>query len=284
MLALWHPAGQSRIVYEGWSRKLEWLYGIFYNYVPLLDFGCFFLLLALLGGLAACRRLNVAPRLMPAILLVLLAYLLLPTEMFGAWATDQRIIVAFFLLLVAAAAPDFPSRRIALLTGTAIALVLVVRLGLVEAVWLEADPIYRADFAGLDLLPRGTKLAVAYPESALATGTIPEIHLPTLAAARRAAFVPTLFAFPGQQPTALKPPYDYLAAVAFPFTLWSAFIDDENAARRRTLAALAGYDAVVFVNHEPFQLPREECLKPLFRRPTFQIFTLVHGGDCPEQQ
>jgi len=26
----------------------------------------------------------------------------------------------------------------------------------------------------------------------------------------------------------------------------------DDAARRRTLAALAGYDAIVFVNHEPF--------------------------------
>jgi hypothetical protein len=90
-VAFWHPAGQSHIVYEGWSRKLEWLFGIFYNYDPLLDFGCFFLLLALLGTFAVFRRLNVAPRLVPAILLVLLAYLLLPTEMFGAWATDQRL-------------------------------------------------------------------------------------------------------------------------------------------------------------------------------------------------
>jgi len=38
----------------------------------------------------------------------------------------------------------------------------------------------------------------------------------------------------------------------------------------------------VFVNHEPFELPSEECLRPLLLRPTFQIFTLVHGGDCPE--
>ena len=50
----------------------------------------------------------------PAILLLLAAYLLLPTEMFGAWATDQRVILAFFLLLVAAAAPRFPSRRLAI--------------------------------------------------------------------------------------------------------------------------------------------------------------------------
>jgi hypothetical protein len=252
-VAFWHPAGQSHIVYEGWSRKLEWLFGIFYNYDPLLDFGCFFLLLALLGTFAVFRRLNVAPRLVPAILLVLLAYLLLPTEMFGAWATDQRVILAFFLLLVAGTAPHFPSRRTAVLTGTAVVIVLLVRLGVVEAVWLKADPIYRADLAGLDMLPHGAKLAVAYPESALGTEQIPEVHVPTLAAARRNAFVPTLFTFPGQQPIVFRPPYDRLAAEAFQFTLWAAFMGGDDEARRQTLASLAGYDAIVFVNHEPFQ-------------------------------
>jgi hypothetical protein len=284
VFALWHPTSRSRIVYEGWSRKLEWLFGIFYNYDPLLDFGCFFLLLALLGGLAVCRRLDVAPRIAPAILLLLAAYLPLPTEMLGAWATDQRVILAFFLLLVAAAAPRFPSQRTAILIGSLVALVLFARLGVVEAVWLKADAIYRADLAGLDALPRGTKLAVAYPERALATGIIPEIHLPTLAAARRDAFVPTLFAFPGQQPIAFRPPYDRLAAAAFPFTLWSAVMSDDDAARRHAIAALAGYDAIVFIDHQPFQVPQEDCLRPLFLRPTFQIFTLLHAGDCAEHR
>ena len=281
-LALWHPAEQRHIVYEGWSRKLEWMFGIFYNYDPLLDFGCFFLLLALLGGLAVFRRLNVAPRLMPALLLVLLAYLLLPTEMFGAWATDQRVILAFFLLLVAGAAPLFPSRRVAIAIGSLVALVLLVRLGVIEVVWLKTDPIYRADLTGLDMLPRGAKLGVAYPESALGTEPIPEVHVPTLAAARRGAFVPTLFAFTGQQPIVVRPPYDRLTAAAFQFTLWAAFMGGDDEARRQALASLAGYDAIVFVNHEAFQLPDEDCLRPLFRRPTFQIFTLEHGGGCPE--
>ena len=130
----------------------------------------------------------------------------------------------------------------------------------------------------------GTKLAVAYPERALATGIIPEIHLPTLAAARRDAFVPTLFAFPGQQPIAFRPPYDRLAAAAFQFTLWSAFKSGDDAARRRALAGLAGYDAIVFISHEPVQLSSEECLSPLFRRPTFQIFAFERGSGCPKHR
>ena len=186
------------------------------------------------------------------------------------------------MLLVAAAGPRFPSSRVAYGIGAVITLVIVTRLCIVEAFWSEADAVYRADLAGIDLLPRNIKLAVAYPGRAFIAGGIPEVHLATLAVIRRHAFVATVFAFSDQQPIALKPAYAGLAAVANPYALWPAFMVGDDAARRHTLAALAGYDAIVFVDREPFQLPSEECLKPLFWRPTFQIFTFEHGGGCPE--
>jgi hypothetical protein len=158
------------------------------------------------------------------------------------------------------------------------------RLGIVEAYWLEANRVYAADLAVIDALPLRSKLAVAHPKNALNTAGFPEVHLPALASVRREAFVPTLFTFAGQQPIALKPPYDRLAAAADQHELWSAFTSGDDTERRRTLAALAEYDAIVFVAHEPFQLSNEECLRLLFRRPTFQIYMLVHGGDCPEQR
>jgi len=280
----WHPSGEGQIVYPGSGPKMYLLFGVLYNYSPVLVFACYGLLLALLGGLAWRRRLNISPRLAPGILLILLAYLLLPTEIASAKGIDHRLVVGFFLLVVAAAVPHFPNRKTAIAIGSVTCVLLFARLAVVEAAWLEGDRTYRADLSAIDALPAGTKLAVAYPKSALQVLVHPEVHLPTLAVTRRQAFVPTLFAFPDQQPIALKPPYEKLAAAADPYELWAGLMMGDDAARRRTLAALAGYDAIVFVNHEPFQLPREDCLRPLFRRPTFQIYTLVHGGDCPEQR
>jgi hypothetical protein len=281
-LMSWRPGIGGKIVYWEFSYKITWLFGIFYNYIPVVDFASFFLMLALFGGLAARRRLNFAPRMVPAILLIFAAYLIIPTEMLSAWATDQRIIVAFFFLLVAAAAPNFPNRRIAWGVGAAALVIMLGRLGIVEAYWLEANRVYAADLAAIDALPLGSKLAVAHPKNALNAAGFPEVHLPALASVRRAAFVPTLFTFTGQQPIALRPPYDRLAAAADRHELWAAFMSSDDAERGHALAALAEYDAIVFVNHEPFELPSEECLRPLLLRPTFQIFTLVHGGDCPE--
>jgi len=280
----WNPSGEGQIVYPGAGPKMYLLFGVLYNYSPILVFACYGLLLALLGGLAWRRRLNISPRLAPGILFILLAYLLLPTEIASAKGIDHRLVVGFFLLVVAAAVPHFPSRKMAIAIGSLTCVLLFARLAVVEAAWLEGDRTYRADLSAIDALPARTKLAVAYPKSALQVLVHPEVHLPTLAVTRRQAFVPTLFAFPDQQPIALKPPYEKLAAAADPYELWAGLMTGDDAAHRRTLAALAGYDAIVFVNHEPFQLPRENCLRPLFVRPTFQIFTLVHGGDCPEHQ
>lgn len=103
ILALWwHPSGEGQIVYPGTGPKMYLLFGVLYNYSPVLVFACYGLLLALLGGLAWRRRLNISPRLAPGILLILLAYLLLPTEIASAKGIDHRLVVGFFLLVVAA--------------------------------------------------------------------------------------------------------------------------------------------------------------------------------------
>src|SRR5207248_10913128 len=122
--------------------------------------------------------------------------------------------------------------------------IMLARLGIVEAYWLEANRVYAADLAIIDALPLGSKLAVAHPKNALNAAGFPEVHLPALASVRREAFVPTLFTFTGQQPIALKPLYEKLAAAADPYELWAGLMMGDDAARRRTLGALAGYDAV----------------------------------------
>jgi hypothetical protein len=277
----WQAGSAGGISYAAWWRKADLLFSVFDNYSRPFDIACFVLLLILLGGLAWCRRLHLAPRLLPAIALVFAAYLLLPSQLLSGSGADHRIPVALFVLLVASAAPRFPSRRTALLVGGAAAVVLLARVAVIEAVWLKADGVYTADIAGLDALPVGAKLAVAYPPGAVNATPIPEVHLATLAVWRRAAFVPTLFAFPGQQPVALNPPYDALAAAATPFELWSALATGDADAPPQVSATLARYDAIVFTNRNRFQVPPHRCLWPVLEQPTFQIFAIWHAEGCP---
>jgi hypothetical protein len=277
----WSAVSGGGISYAAWWRKADLLFSVFDNYSRPFDVACFALLLILLGGLGWHQRLRLAPRLVPAIALVFAAYLLLPSQLLSGSGADHRIPVALFVLLVAEAAPRFPSRRTALVIGGAAAAVLLARLAVIEAVWLNADRVYTADLAGIDALPVGMKLAVAYPPGAVNAVAIPEVHLATLAVWRREAFVPTLFAFPGQQPIGLKPPYDRLAAAAKPFELWSALMTGDADARVRVSAALTTYDAIVFTDRHPFQVPQQRCLLPVFVQPTFQIFTVSPAEGCP---
>lgn len=277
----WSAVATGGINYAGLWRKPDLLFSVLDNYSRPFDITCFALLLLLFGALAWYRRLHIAPRLMPAVAVVFTAFLLLPSQWLSGSGIDHRIPVALFLLLVAAAAPRFPSRRLASVTATVAALVLLARLAVVESVWLESDRLYAADLAEFDALPVDAKLAVAYAPDAVNSTPIPETHLPVLALVRRQAFVPTLFAYPAQQPIALNPPYDRLAAAATPFDFWAAFIADDAGAKERVSKVLAEYDAIVFLARKPFQLPAQPCLRPLSVRPIFQLFALSHGEFCP---
>ncbi len=280
-LGYWHPAAAGGISYAAFWRKADLLFSVFDNYDRAFDIVCFALFLGLIGWLAATRQLRLAPRLGGAVGLVFAAYLLLPSQIYGGSGADHRLPVATFLLLIAASAAKFPNRRTAAAIGVAAAVLLVVRLAVIEYVWLRADRIYSADLAGIDMLPRGAKLAVAYPASAVNFVPVPGVHLAVLAVARRGAFVPTLFANKGQQPIALKPSYDVLADAATPQDFWSIVVTGRDAAKTAGLPqTLQQYDFLAVTGGEPSEEPPIQCLRSFFKQPNFEIFTVVHDAAC----
>jgi hypothetical protein len=280
LLLGWSHSAEGGVSYTRIWRKADLLFSVFDNYSRPFDIACFALLLLLVAVLAWRRRLGISSRLGPAVVLVFAAYLLLPSQMLSGSGADHRIAVALFLLLVASPAPQFSSPRAAAVVGVATLLLLASRFAVIEAVWLSADRVYTADLAGLDSLPLGSKLAVAFSPDAVNASAIPVLHLPTLAVARRGAFVPTVFAFPAQQPIVIQPPYDGLAAAASPTLLWSAFVSGVGEAQHQAWRALAGWDAIAFVGSHPFLVQAQPCLRPLVTEPNFKVFSLGKGGDC----
>ena len=235
VVGYWHPAAAGGISYAAFWRKADLLFSVFDNYDRAFDIVCFALFLGLIVWLAATRRLRLAPRLAWAAGLVFAAYLLSPSQIYGGSGADHRLPLAIFLLLIAASAPKFPNRRTAAAIGVATAVLLVARLAFIEHVWRRADQIYSADLAGIDMLPQGVKLAVAYPANAVNFVPVPEVHLAVLAVTRREAFVPTLFAYQGQQPVTLKQPYATLADAATPQDLWAVFRASRSTAKTARL-------------------------------------------------
>lgn len=281
VLGWWHAADHGGgFSYGRFARKPDLLFSVFDNYNRPFDIVCFVLLLLLIGGLAWRRRLQVVPRLAPAVGLLVAAFVLLPTQMLSGSGADHRLAPAIFVLLVASAAPRWPSRRAAACVAGTVAVMLGARMVVIEAVWLRADRIYRKDLAAIDKLPNGAKLAVAFPPDAVAAGSIPELHVPTLAVWRRQAFVPTLFAYPAQQPIAVSPPYAALAAATSGGELWKALHDGGGTARQHTASTLARYDFIAFVDRTPFRVPAQPCLHPFALTPTLQIFAVAHRRAC----
>ncbi len=279
-LCSWQDTAGGPISYAGFLRKADLLFGVFDNYNRAFDISCFALFLGLIGWLAVTRRLCMTPRLGWAAGVGFAVYLLLPSQMYGGSAADHRLPTAVFPLLVASCAPRFPSRRTAVAIGVAAASVVVLRVAVIELVWHRADLVYSADLAGIDMLPRGTRLAVAHPASAVNFVPIPEVHFAALAIARREAFVPTLFALPAQQPVVLRPPYAALAEAAQPERLWAAFVGSEPSESGDPVAALQQYDYIAFTDNRPVHVPPNRCLGPVFEQATFQIFAVVRAPSC----
>jgi hypothetical protein len=275
-----HGASEANISHPAIWRKADLLFSVFDNYdraFDLISFGAF---LSVLAWLACVRRLGLASRLGWAIAFVFLAYLLLPSQIDGGSGTDHRLPTALFLLLIAATAPRFPGRRVAAAVGISAALLLVVRLGVIERVWQEADRVYSADLVGIDALPRGAKVAIAHPADLFHVAPIPEVHVAALAISRREAFVPTLFAIPGQQPLVLNPGFAALASAVQPQRLWEVLVDNRKLDRDHLPAGLEQYDFVTLTDRRPIPQLSHRCLRPIFVQPTFQLYEIVHDRDC----
>src|SRR5665213_3044529 len=267
------------ISYGAFWRKADLLFSVFDNYDRAFDIVCFGLFILLLGGLAWKRRLVIVSRLGVAIAVLFAAYLALPAQIFSGSGADHRLPIALFLLLIAASAPVLP-RRPALVIGGAVTALFVARMVAIETVWLKAGRLYAADIAAIDRLPEGARLAVAFPAREINAGGVPQLHVATLAAARREAFVPTLFAYATQQPLVPRPPYDALAAATSPEALWSAFVAGDVAAQAQVAPVLRDYDFVVFADREAFSVPPRPCLHAVTSPPNFQLFALTRDESC----
>jgi hypothetical protein len=273
-------AAEGDIGYPAIWRKADLLFSVFDNYDRAFDLVSFGAFLALLAWLACTRRLGLISRLGWAVGFVFLAYLLLPSQIYGGSGTDHRLPTALFLLVIGATAPRFPSRRVAAAVGISAALFLVVRLGVIERVWQEADRIYSADLVGIDALPRGAKIAIAHPADLFHVAPIPEVHFAALAISRREAFVPTLFAIPGQQPLVFNPGFAALASALQPQRLWEVLVDNSEPSRNQLPAELGQYDFIALTDRGPIPQVSHRCLAPFFVRPTFQIYEIVHDRGC----
>lgn len=271
MLLAGEGQGLGAVHYGRLDRKLDLLFSVFDNYDRAFDVGCFVLLVLAAGFGYFRRHLVVVPALLPPLALLAIVYLAAPAQLMTASAVDHRLpLVIGTALAAATASPALAGRGLRLVALAGLALFLA-RMAEVWIHWERADAVYARLLPILDQVPAGGRLAVGYPPDAVGSTAIPTTHLPTLAIVRRDAFVPTLFAYRGQQPVALTPEAEGLAAAAAPGTVWRALMS-EGTGGLGALPALRGFDAVVLLDRRPFVMRPMPGLVPLSVEPDFALY------------
>lgn len=266
------------IAYGNVLRKVDLLFSVFDNYSRPFDVVCFVLAVIAVAIAFWRGRVRLAPAMGPPLAALGLVYLAMPSQLATASGADHRIPVLLGLMLAASSrwtAPRPGARRLFLAAALAMFL---LRLGAVGMSWEASDRVYARLLPALGSLPVGSRLAVAFPPAALNSQPTPLAHFPTLAIVRRDAFVPTLFAFPTQQPVALAPAYRALVDELSPGRLWSAFIGGGPPLDAAERAALARYDHLVFVGRGDFAVPASPLLVRDFAAPSFALFAIAASG------
>jgi hypothetical protein len=275
LLLLTPGSAGGAIAYGNPLRKLDLLFSVFDNYNRPFDVACFALAVIALAVAFWRRWVRLEPTMAPVIAALAVVYVAMPSQLATASGADHRIPVLIDLVLIASSRWVLPRPRSAWLFLAAGLMLFVLRLGLVEVSWEASDRAYARLLPALDSLPEGGRLAVAFAPDAVNSQPTPLAHFPTLAIVRRDAFVPTLFAFPTQQPVALAPPWRALADALSPGRLWSAFVGGGPPLDAAERAALARYDHIVFVGRDAFSVPPAPALVPEVAAPRFALFAVA---------
>jgi len=227
------------------------------------------------------RRAERAPGVLLALVGLLALYLVAPFAIAGGTFVDSRLPLMAALLLFAGVAPRASPRGAAMIAA-AFALVIVGRAGLVAYDWLgrASDLVeLRADLAhvppGANILPARTDIDETQSDRfgrVLPNYSRLDDHLAALALIERHAFWPLLFADPNQQPVAVRPPYDQIAAPLGWSTPWPYLFNAPATAAEVKLHPYlrdwrARFDYVLLVGPKPPPGPLPAAL------------TLIRAGD-----
>ncbi len=255
-------------------RKVDLLFSVFDLYSRPFDVVCF--ALAVIGTATAYWRrwLRIAPEIVAPLIVLTLIYVFMPTTLFGATGADRRMPLAMALLLAGGSVWQAPFARAGRTFLVAALLMFAVRLGVVAVSWQTSGRTYAQLLVGLDALPPGARVAVAFSDAEVNVEATPLLHFPVLAVARRDAFVPTLFAYVTQQPIAFTGEYGAVAAQLSADALWRFYVAGTGALPPSLAQALAHCDYITFAGRQPFTIRAGAGLTPFFVSPRFQIYRL----------
>jgi hypothetical protein len=271
----------GRIIYANPLRKLDLLFSVFDNYSRPFDVVCFVLIVLAFAFVYWRRWVRLAPAMVLPMLGLVAVYIAMPTQLFTAAGVDRRIPMMMFLVLIGGSTWQARFARIELRFMGGVALLFAVRLAVICAIWFQAGRLYAQLLPGLDTLPRGSCVAVAFGKDSIQVAKAPLTHFTTMAVIRRDALVPTIFHYPLQQPITLQPDADHLADLLSPDLLWYQFVDNSTPLTQEAKTALQRCGYVAFADPRPFTLKNTAGLTPLVVTPRYQLYRITAGAAAP---
>ena len=262
----------GRIIFANPLRKFDLLFSVFDNYSRPFDVTCFVLVVLAVGYAYARRWVKLSPAMIGPMIALLWIYIAMPTQLFTAAGVDRRIPMMIFLALIGGSSWQAPFARFETRFMAAMALMLLVRMAFIGVIWHQAGTLYAGLLRGMDSLPRSSCVAVASGKDGIQVARAPLTHFPTVAIARRDAFVTTVFAYPTQQPIALMPKAKRLTDLLGPDELWYAYVDDATPLSAEAKSALVECGYVAFAGTKAFTLKNQTGLEPFFVTPRLQIY------------
>ncbi|HWE76513.1 MAG TPA: hypothetical protein VG328_25340 [Stellaceae bacterium] len=270
-----HNSSTGRIIFANPLRKFDLLFSVFDNYSRPFDVVCFVLIVLVVGFAYWRRWVTLAPAMVLPMLGLVAVYIAMPTQLFTAAGVDRRIPMMIFLALIGGSAWQPRAARIEPRFLAGVALLFAVRLAVIAAIWFQAGRLYAQLLPGLDMLPRGSCVAIAFGKDSIQVAKAPLTHFTTLAVARRGALVTTIFHYPMQQPITLQPDANRIADALAPDGLWYQFVDNTTPLPPASKAALRQCGYVAFADPRAFTLKNTSGLTPLFVKPRYQLYRVA---------
>ena len=281
LLLMAHNSSEGRLIWANPLRKLDLLFSVFDNYSRPFDVTCFVLIVLTVAFAYWRRWVRLAPAMVLPLLGLVAVYIAMPTQLFTAAGVDRRIPMMMFLLLIGGSTWQARAARIEPRFMAGVALLFAVRFAVIAAIWFQAGRLYAQLIPGLDTLPRGGCVAVAFGKDSIQVAKAPLTHFPTLAVIRRDALVPTIFHYKLQQPLALQPEADRLAELLPSDEIWYQYVTDSTPLKPEAKAALERCGHIAFVDPRPFSLKNTAGLTPEFVAPRFKLYRVAAGAVAP---
>lgn len=272
------PLGSSGTAYTGGllRRLRSMALSPVRNYDDAVDLFTFGVVAALLALGFWTRRLQVVKEMRLALVVLALLCLVMPNTLSTSSNAEIRLPVILSLLLAASGAWKAPGRRAMQAAAALLVLLLSVRTWVTMDAFAQGDRFVKDMKGALATVPRGSRIASVTVTTPSEHRMRPEWqHSICYEVIEKSALVPTVFAFPEQQPLLFResvrsqefPPDHYVSrpGMPLPATMFQQL------------------DYLVLINPEALQTQLPENLQIISRWTGFQVYRLRQGAGPAKQ-